>query len=58
MPRYTIRRKGSIMGTYAGKNEQEALDAFAADEGCDDFADVCEKKNLKRDDHTVEKVEG
>ena len=57
MSRFTIRRKGSIMGTYPGKDEGEALDALAVDENYDDFADSCEKKKLKRDDYTVEKVE-
>lgn len=57
MKRYTIRCRGTIMGTYPGETEDDALDAHARDEKHADFKARCVKLKLKRDDHTVTEVE-
>ena len=66
MKRYTIRRQGTILGTYPGNTEAEALDACVSDGGVPSggkppgtyltFDDFCEKTGLTRDDHKAELV--
>jgi hypothetical protein len=59
--RFTIWRKtGSdmnIIGTYAGKDEQEALENASKDSGYASFADANKKLGLTRDDYKVKQVE-
>ena len=54
--RYTIRWHGAIMGTYAGANEQEALDALAKEKGCANHAEAVQKFKLSPKDVTTESV--
>jgi hypothetical protein len=56
--RYTIRRNGMILGTYPGPEEQDALDAIAREEGDADFKASCDRQRLRRDNYTLEPVEG
>jgi len=51
--RFTIWRQGLIIGTYPGKDEAEALDNAAKDEGFASFVDCNAKKSLTRDDYRV-----
>lgn len=55
--RFTIWRNGVIVGTYAGANEQEALEAAAKDEKFAGFADANQQLGLSRDDYKVKQVE-
>lgn len=62
MNRYTIRCRAtkngdfSLVGTFSGTTEAEALDASARDRGEPDFQTLCQKRGLTRDDHRVELV--
>lgn len=52
MKRYTIRRNGMILGTYAGSDENEALDTCYEDAGYESFAAACAVLGLTRDNHS------
>lgn len=54
--RFTLRHKGSIVGTHPGETDAEALDDYARSCGFTDFADLCKKSNTTRDDFKVERV--
>lgn len=60
--RFTIRRSGSLLGTYEGKShdeheaEAQAFDALAQSEGHESFQALCKATGLKRDDHSAEPV--
>ncbi|HVI10219.1 MAG TPA: hypothetical protein VND65_18155 [Candidatus Binatia bacterium] len=60
MNRYIVRCQQNgefmIVGTFAGANEQEALDASAVDRGEPDFQTLLQKRGLTRDNHRVELV--
>lgn len=51
-------RDAMIMGTYPGETEDEALAAFAADDGCTDFAVPRAQLKVSRgDNYRLVKIE-
>lgn len=51
--KYVVRKEGKIMGGYAGKSGDEALDAHAKEQGFASHKEMCSDPNVSAAQFTV-----